>query len=298
MLTRRPGLLAIAPLLAMAVSAGAQEDRPWVDPPAATEQRAAPQPPAPEPAPPPPAAPQAQAPAPEPAPPTRAAEPAQRPPAVQPDATGSTSSPAVAAPVEPPRAAPRPSLAAPAEPPRPRRDPEVAAPASPPSRPAAPRPETAEPAARPSGRATAALEGAARKLMTDYLDFWSSRNDVALQATPSFYGSQVEFHGRVVSARELYREKLRFVERWPQRDYAPRLDTTRTECNLAAEVCTIRTLFDFEAANPRRGRRSRGTASLSLVVSFAGGEPVIVSERSQVLQEGRRQPVGDVRNDG
>jgi hypothetical protein len=90
-----------------------------------------------------------------------------------------------------------------------------------------------------------------------------------------------------MSARALVDEKRRFIQRWPQRYYTPRLGTMRTSCDSGREVCTVRTVFDFTALNPAQGAQSRGAASLELGVSVAGGRPVIVFESSHVLRRGR-----------
>ena len=127
----------------------------------------------------------------------------------------------------------------------------------------------------------------AAQLVVDYLNYWSAPNALTLDATPDFYAIRVLFHGRVMSARALMDEKRRFLQRWPDRTYVPRLGTMRTTCNPAAEVCTVRTTFDFTAVNPALGARSEGRAALELGVSVAGQRPVIVFETSRVLHRER-----------
>ena len=153
-----------------------------------------------------------------------------------------------------------------------------------PAPPAIPEPEREREASQ-AGR-----ERAARRLATAYLDYWSAPNAVTLDATPDFYASRVEFHGREMSARALFEEKRRFVRRWPVRDYVPRRNSTDTTCSAASETCTVRTAFDYTASNPETGRRAQGVANLELVISFAGGAPVIVGETSRVLRSGRPAP--------
>jgi hypothetical protein len=133
----------------------------------------------------------------------------------------------------------------------------------------------------------------AAQLVIDYLNYWSAPNALALNATPDFYATKVLFHGRVMTARALTEEKRRFLQRWPHRNYVPRLGTLRTTCNAAAEVCTVRTTFDFTAVNPALGARSEGRAALELGVNVAGERPVIVFETSRVThREGVRQVAG------
>jgi hypothetical protein len=127
----------------------------------------------------------------------------------------------------------------------------------------------------------AAPETVASEFAVSYLGFWSLPNLLAMPAMPGFYEPRVVFHGRPISARALFEEKLRFVRRWPQRRYVPRRETMRTTCS--GELCTVRTAFDFTAANPQAGRRSRGKGLLELRLRLVGSRFLIVSETSRVL---------------
>jgi hypothetical protein len=151
---------------------------------------------------------------------------------------------------------------------------------------AAPRRPAAQEATAPRfpQRQQSAQARVAKELAIDYLDFWSDPNAVALDAHGQFYAPTIRYHGRDVSARALQEEKRRFARRWPDREYRPRLDTMRTSC--AGAFCTIRSTFDYRAADPNRGRSASGTGILELGVSFAGGAPVIVSETSAVVRRG------------
>jgi hypothetical protein len=128
----------------------------------------------------------------------------------------------------------------------------------------------------------------AQSLAVDYLNRWSTSNRQALQTTPEFYGSSVLFHGRRMSFGELFAEKRRFVQRWPDRDYRYRPDTLNVRCSPGANTCTVRSAFDFEAVNSKQDRRSRGIGTHELVVSFAGERPVIIAESSRVLSRKSR----------
>ena len=201
--------------------------------------------------------------------------------------------------VDPPGDAGVPAPPAPAEMTPP---PAAALPEAQPSEPA-PAPQALQPARPPAGPAEAALpsspqpadttvsvasrEDVARNLAVAYLDAWSSPNDEALEATEGFYAPMVTFHGQVMNVRALLEEKRRFVRRWPARRYVPRPDTLGVFCKDVAETCTVRSVFDFDAANPRTGRRARGVATLELVVSFGGSDaPTIVAENSTVHGRG------------
>jgi hypothetical protein len=127
---------------------------------------------------------------------------------------------------------------------------------------------------------------AARELAIRYLDVWSAPNRIALNSASAFYGSSVVVHGQSRSFASVLAEKRRFAERWPERSYRYRPTTMRVACASRMPHCTVRSLFDFSASNPRRGRRALGTGEHELVVSFAGSRPAIAIENSRVLQRG------------
>jgi hypothetical protein len=145
------------------------------------------------------------------------------------------------------------------------------------------RPRGVEDDRRPDRGRLAAREDAARDLVHDYLDHWSAPNPLTLAGSVDFYAPSVIFHGRAMSARALLEEKRRFVQRWPERRYRPRPETTGVACGPNGDTCTVRSVFDFTATDPERGRRSQGVATLELVVSFREDErPVITAENSLV----------------
>lgn len=144
----------------------------------------------------------------------------------------------------------------------------------------------AQGAARPNDGAGLRQTRIAGEFARGYLKTWSARNNVALGASPGFYGQAIRFHGQDVSAPALLQEKRRFVQRWPVRNYRHRLSTMRVDCN-ASQICTIRSLFDYSAASPRRSASSHGTGRLRLDVDFRGARPVILSEDSRVIRRTR-----------
>jgi hypothetical protein len=126
----------------------------------------------------------------------------------------------------------------------------------------------------------------AQALAVDYLDLWSAPNQFTLAAASSFYGPTVMFHGRERTLGSVLAEKRRFTERWPERSYRYRPETTTVACESDGPRCTVWAIFDFSAAGPSQGRRTKGIGEHELVVSLSGGKPVIVAETSRVLQRG------------
>ena len=152
------------------------------------------------------------------------------------------------------------------------------------------------PAVQPSLQAAASAASrhaeraaAARDLAFDYLERWSAPNQVALASAPAFYGETVLFHGKRRSFSSVLAEKRRFAERWPDRTYRYRRETTQVACETVVAQCTVWSLFDFSATDPQRDRQSRGIGEHELVVSFVSNRPIIVSESSRVLDRGAFQ---------
>ena len=129
-------------------------------------------------------------------------------------------------------------------------------------------------------------EQAARDLAFAYLKLWSAPNRVALASASSFYGPTVRFHGRKRTLGSVLAEKRRFAERWPDRTYRYRPETTQVACEARGAQCIVWSMFDFSASDPRRRRRSRGIGEHELVVNLSSGRPVIASENSRVLRRG------------
>jgi len=129
-------------------------------------------------------------------------------------------------------------------------------------------------------------EQAARDLAYEYLNLWSAPNRVTLASASSFYGSTVTFHGRTRTLGSVLAEKRWFAERWPDRTYRHRPETTQVTCEADGARCTVRSSFDFAARNRRNGHRSLGIGEHELVVSFSGDRPVITFENSRVVRRG------------
>jgi len=159
------------------------------------------------------------------------------------------------------------------------------------SKPAQPEPRTkaAEPQAKPQNERRLSRADIAKDFAVSYLASWSGQNDIALDATAELYAPRVLFHGRTVSLDRLYKQKQRFIRRWPEREYRPREDAIGTECNPAGTVCTVHAVFDYTAANPKRRRVSQGSGALRLIVEFIGEKPVIVAEHRTLLQQTRKR---------
>ncbi|MBX9930184.1 MAG: hypothetical protein K2Y56_01375 [Methylobacterium sp.] len=111
-----------------------------------------------------------------------------------------------------------------------------------------------------------------------YLQIWSSNNAAAVTGVPYMYGPEVQFYGKTYTQGQLIDEKRRVIGQWPVRRYVHRPGTMRIDCNVSERKCAVRSIIDFEAANPARQTRKSGSARFDLGISFIQRQPRILYE--------------------
>ena len=116
-----------------------------------------------------------------------------------------------------------------------------------------------------------------------YLRQWSFTGRDALQTVNQAYAPRVMFYGRVLARNQLYREKLRFIQRWPIRRYVLRPDTVRVACPTSAS-CRVSGIMDWRVERNARVARGSSTFVQGFVLSPS---PQIVSESGRVLARRR-----------
>jgi hypothetical protein len=126
----------------------------------------------------------------------------------------------------------------------------------------------------------------AEQITLAFLEAWSAPNPTTFSEMPTFYGREVVFHGQRMDSKAVMKAKRRFAQRWPDREYKPRPEAMRIGCDARAELCKVRTVVDFVAANGRRGVLSEGTHTMSLDILFVDGRAMIAAENSRVIARG------------
>jgi hypothetical protein len=123
----------------------------------------------------------------------------------------------------------------------------------------------------------------ARELTKSYLQVWSSNGRAALADVEQVYGPIIVFYGQTFEQRHLAAEKRRFLRRWPVRSYALRPGTTRVQCSLGAQGCTVNAIVDWEVRAPARREVSRGSSHFKLGIDLSGPQPAVSSEGGRVI---------------
>ena len=120
----------------------------------------------------------------------------------------------------------------------------------------------------------------AKDFALEYHSAWSSRNDVALAFMSRAYRGSVEFYGRSSGAEVVLKEKRKFAQRWPVRDYSIRDGSLRVNCDVSE--CSISALIDWFAHSPARMKSSSGVATFELSINLE--TLVITREAGRVVK--------------
>ncbi len=103
-----------------------------------------------------------------------------------------------------------------------------------------------------------------------------SSND--LSQVMAQYGPMVQFYGKLTPKAQIWRDKARYIDRWPDRSYAIRPDSFSYACQNDG-ACMTRAIIEWTARSPGTGRAAAGLAEMEIV--FANG--VVVLETSRVI---------------
>jgi Trypsin/Bacterial SH3 domain len=149
-------------------------------------------------------------------------------------------------------------------------------------------------------------EGISRQFFREWLRNETANASTALERLKGFYMvpfgvtldprfrdgalsvSRFIYHGRKMSFNDVYREKQRYFEQWPQRTLSPTsvsVDCDETELH-SNDTCTISADLDWTSQNSQRQFRGQSQLTLTLSMPFAGSlrllffefNPLIVQE--------------------
>jgi hypothetical protein len=135
---------------------------------------------------------------------------------------------------------------------------------------------------RPHVQTPTANAGRAIDFIESYFQHFSSPD--VISSFEQDYAAYIDYYGKVVSKDTVMQEKVRFVQRWPQRNYRTRQNSITVSCiNEQEKLCLVTGLVDFECRSSERHAASNGVARFKAAIFFEGEEPRIVGEDSEVL---------------
>jgi len=131
-------------------------------------------------------------------------------------------------------------------------------------------------------RSFGALDERVAGFISARISTWSSASAADLPAFVDAYADRVLYYGSLKSRELVLQDKRRFLERWPERRYEPRLSSITVQCK--ADVCRVSGLVDWRARSVARAASASGMAQFEYEVVVSDGAFRILSESSSVVR--------------
>lgn len=112
---------------------------------------------------------------------------------------------------------------------------------------------------------------------------WSGPNDKVAAILPRLYGAHVLFYGRNLSDDEVLADKMKSINRWPQRLYKMREGSLAVECNEAVGACKASGIVDWVVRSPARNAQGGGASSFEYTFEMRDGPLRITAEGGSVI---------------
>ncbi|MCK1758887.1 hypothetical protein IVA78_27865 [Bradyrhizobium sp. 137] len=112
---------------------------------------------------------------------------------------------------------------------------------------------------------------------------WSGPNDKVAAVLPRLYGAHVLFYGRDLSDNEVVADKMKSINRWPQRLYKMREGSLTVECNEAVGSCKASGIVDWMVRSPARNAQGSGSSSFEYTFEMRDGPLRITAEGGSVI---------------
>jgi hypothetical protein len=118
--------------------------------------------------------------------------------------------------------------------------------------------------------------------VTRHFGYWSQDNRAALRDVASTYAASIKFYGATKSASFVMKEKKKFAERWPERDYKFFPNVTVSYCVTSTE-CSVEGVVEWRTHSSGRNASSTGKAEISFDLKVVGDSFVITNENGRVI---------------
>ena len=114
--------------------------------------------------------------------------------------------------------------------------------------------------------------------MDRYFSIWADNARITPAVVDNLYASRVVYYGKSMTTAEVYRDKLNFIRRWPDRRYQVVPGSVSKACDPAAETCRINAVLHWDKADPRTRQGSTGANTITLTLVRQDGTLKIARE--------------------
>jgi hypothetical protein len=136
----------------------------------------------------------------------------------------------------------------------------------------------------PAVPTSSSLELATAQFVKKYFSYWSTDNQLALQFLEDAFDENVDFYGASRAKRDILKEKMAMIKRWPARAYIERPGSIKVACSQIETKCRVSGLMDWEVKSEARNAVQSGLSEFAFILDYSRGTPKIVSETGSVLE--------------
>jgi hypothetical protein len=114
----------------------------------------------------------------------------------------------------------------------------------------------------------------AQRRLEAYVNTWSSNQDINASSVDHYYADRVIYYGKLMSRRQVLRDKLNYIAVWPERRYRIVPGTVVADCDRPRALCRVSGIMAWDR-HSTTGRSSMGRARLTLILSRDSGGKIV-----------------------
>ncbi len=126
--------------------------------------------------------------------------------------------------------------------------------------------------------------------MDRYFAIWSDNAKITPDTVDQLYARRVIYYGKSMSAAAVYRDKLNFIRRWPDRRYGVVPGSVSKTCQAA--TCKIYAVLSWQKTDPRTRQGSKGANTIVLTLRRENGLLKIARESGTPVAESSCRSAG------
>lgn len=134
----------------------------------------------------------------------------------------------------------------------------------------------------PLGQAVADSTPAQDALIGSYFSFWDRDSHITPENVDKLYARRIIYYGHSMTREGLYRDKLNFIRRWPERRYAVEPGSAGKRCDADNSTCELTATLNWQTRGFGGARAGRSRVRLTL--AREDGELKIVREGGTTLR--------------
>lgn len=101
-------------------------------------------------------------------------------------------------------------------------------------------------------------------LIGNYFAIWDDNSRVTPENVAKLYASRLIYYGHAMTRESLYRDKLNFIRRWPERRYSVEPGSASKTCDAEESRCVLSAVLVWRTGGPRGSRAGRSRVRLTL----------------------------------